>query len=139
MLRMSILVLAIVFAGFTSGAAQEVLPPDPGIEATISNQFNAFVSRDVDAAFSYASPMIQGMFGTPERFGTMVQRGYPMVWDPGQIEFIDLQTLGGVIVQRVQVIDQAGTVHYLGYAMIETEAGWVINGVQILRAPGVGA
>jgi hypothetical protein len=42
-------------------------------------------------------------------------------------------------VQRVEVIDQSGTAHYLGYQMIETENGWRINGVQILRAPQVGA
>jgi hypothetical protein len=42
-------------------------------------------------------------------------------------------------VQRVEVIDQAGTAHYLGYQMIETENGWRINGVQILaRAAGRG-
>jgi hypothetical protein len=48
----------------------------------------------------------------------MVEAGYPMVWTPGQVEFIDLQTLGSIIVQRVEVIDQAGTAHYLGYQMI---------------------
>jgi hypothetical protein len=71
--------------------------------------------------------------------GAWWQQGYPMVWTPGQVEFIDLQSLGSIIVQRVEVIDQAGTAHYLGYQMIQTENGWRINGVQILRAPQVGA
>ena len=62
-----------------------------------------------------------------------------MVWSPGQVEFIDLQTLSGRIVQRVEVIDQAGTAHYLGYQdLVQTEPGWRINGVQILRGPQVG-
>lgn len=138
MLRALILCFALVLAG-VSAKAQEVLAPNPAIEDTIQNQFDAFVARDVEQAFTYASPNIQGLFGTPENFGRMVQQGYPMVWDPGQVDFIDLQALGSLVVQRVQVIDQAGNAHYLGYAMVETEAGWVINGVQILRAPGVGA
>lgn len=119
--------------------AQEVLQPNPDIEATIQSQFDAFLDRDVGEAWQYASPNIQSLFGSPERFGQMVEMGYPMVWTPGQVGFIDLQTLGGIIVQRVEVIDQAGTAHYLGYQMIETENGWRINGVQILRAPSVGA
>ncbi len=138
MVRAIILCLALAVAGF-SAKAQELLAPNPAIENTIQSQFDAFIARDVEGAFQYASPNIQGMFRTPENFGLMVQQGYPMVWDPGQVDFIDLQSLGGVVVQRVQVIDQAGRAHYLGYAMVETEAGWVINGVQILRAPDVGA
>jgi len=120
-------------------SAQELLAPDPDIEATIQNQFDAFLDRDVGEAWQYASPNIQSLFGTPENFGRMVESGYPMVWSPGQVEFIDLQTLSGRIVQRVEVIDQAGTAHYLGYQMVQTENGWRINGVQILRGPQVGA
>jgi len=123
----------------TLASAQEVLAPNPDIEATIQSQFDAFLDRDVGEAWTYASPNIQSLFGSPENFGRMVETGYPMVWTPGRVAFIDLQTLGGRLVQRVEVIDRAGTAHYLGYQMIETDAGWRINGVQILRAPGVGA
>jgi hypothetical protein len=79
------------------------------------------------------------MFGDPQRFGQMVQQGYPMVWNPGAVTFIDLQTFGGLIVQRVEVIDEAGAAHYLGYAMVETAEGWRISGVQILDAPTIAA
>ncbi|MFW5641513.1 MAG: DUF4864 domain-containing protein [Roseicyclus sp.] len=119
--------------------AQEVLAPNPDIEATIRSQFDAFLDRDLGEAWQYASPGIQRLFGSPENFGRMVERGYPMVWTPGRVDFIDLQTLGGLLVQRVEVIDAAGNAHYLGYQMIETEAGWRIDGVRILRAPDVGA
>jgi hypothetical protein len=120
-------------------AAQDVLAPNPDIEATIQSQFDAFLDRDVGEAWQYASPNIQSLFGNAENFGRMVQQGYPMVWTPGQVEFIDLQSLGSIIVQRVEVIDQAGTAHYLGYQMIRTENGWRINGVQSLaRAAGRG-
>ena len=62
-----------------------------------------------------------------------------MVWAPAQVDFIYLQSFGGILVQRVQVIDQAGNAHYLGYQMIQTEGGWKINGVQILTPPQVAA
>ena len=134
------IILAIGLSLWASlAAAQEILAPNPDIEATIQNQFNAFLDRDVGEAWQYASPNIQALFGNPENFGRMVASGYPMVWTPGQVAFIDLQTLAGIIVQRVEVIDQAGTAHYLGYQMIQTDNGWRINGVQILRAPQVGA
>jgi hypothetical protein len=134
------MILAIGLSVWASlAAAQDVLAPNPDIEATIQSQFDAFLDRDVGAAWQYASPNIQSLFGNAENFGRMVQQGYPMVWTPGQVEFIDLQSLGSIIVQRVEVIDQAGTAHYLGYQMIQTENGWRINGVQVLRAPQVGA
>ncbi|WP_224813754.1 DUF4864 domain-containing protein [Hasllibacter sp. MH4015] len=120
-------------------AAQEVVAPNPAIEAVIGSQFDAFRAEDVQEAWRYASPNIQGIFGDPQRFGAMVQQAFPMVWSPGQVNFVDLQALGGLLVQRVEVVDQAGNLHYLGYAMVETDDGWRINGVQILRAPSFGA
>ena len=119
--------------------AQELLAPNPEIEAVIGGQFDAFRSGDVTGAWAFASPNIQGIFGNPGNFGRMVEQGFPMVWNPGAVSFVDLQTLGGLIVQRVEVIDGQGNLHYLGYAMVQTADGWRINGVQILRAPALGA
>lgn len=132
------IIIAIVISILAFGSARAD-GQDAGIEQTITAQLQAFTSRDVAQAFTFASPMIQGMFGSADRFGQMVENGYPMVWNPAEVEFIDLQTLGGVIIQRVEVVDQSGTLHYLGYSMIETEDGWRINGVQVLRAPALGA
>ncbi|MBF9043047.1 DUF4864 domain-containing protein [Rhodobacterales bacterium HKCCE4037] len=118
--------------------AQERLAPNPDIEAVIGGQFDAFRSDDLMGAWQFASPGIQSMFGEPERFGMMVEQAFPMVWEPGAVTFIDLQSLGSLIVQRVEVIDRNGVAHYLGYAMIQTENGWRISGVEILDAPGIG-
>ena len=139
MIRAAILSLALAIFAVLPTSAQEALAPNPDIEAVIGSQFNAFRAEDVTGAWQYASPNIQGQFGNPQNFGRMVQQAFPMVWQPGQVDFIDLQTFGAVIVQRVEVVDQAGNLHYLGYAMVETENGWRINGVQILRAPSLGA
>jgi hypothetical protein len=138
MLRILIACLTLALTG-PLAHAQERLEPNPDIEATIANQFEAFRDRDVGEAWQYASPNIQMLFGNPDNFGQMVRNGYPMVWSPGEVDFIDLQSFGGVLVQRVEVIDQSGTAHYLGYQMIRTDQGWRINGVRVLRAPQVGA
>ncbi len=109
------------------------------IRSVISNQLEAFNQRDVDGAFSYASPAIKGMFGTPQNFGRMVEQGYPMVWTNSDVEFLDLRDDGGRLVQRVMMRDPSGARHVLDYQMIETEQGWQINGVWIVPAPDVGA
>ena len=134
-------VFAGIFVSFFAlmASAQEVLAPNPEIEATIAGQFDAFLAEDVGAAWQFASPNIQRIFRDAKNFGRMVEQGYPMVWAPAQVDFIDLQSFGGILVQRVQVIDQAGNAHYLGYQMIQTEGGWKINGVQILPPPQVAA
>jgi hypothetical protein len=117
--------------------AQEA--PDPAIQSTIQNQFDAFLSDDLATAFSFASPTIKGIFGSPERFGQMVQQGYPMVRRPASVTYLDLRNVAGNLWQRVMVTDQAGRVHMLDYQMIQTPDGWQINGVQLLPPAGVGA
>ena len=127
------------FLWFGVAQAQDALPPDAGIEATISAQIDAFLKDDFAEAFTYASPNIQGMFGTSDRFGQMVRNGYPMVWRPGDVQYLELRNVGGALWQKVMIRDQQGGMHVLDYQMIETSEGWKINGVQILRAPGVSA
>ena len=105
----------------------------------IQSQIEAFLAVDFETAFTFASPNIQGLFGTPERFGMMVRQGYPMVWRPADVRYVELAEIGGQVWQRVMITDQAGAVHMLGYQMIESGEGWQINGVRILQAPQVGA
>lgn len=112
---------------------------NPAIEGVIQSQIEAFLADDVETAFTFASPNIQGLFGTPERFGMMVRQGYPMVWRPADVQYLELAEIGGQVWQRVMITDQAGAVHMLGYQMIETGEGWQINGVRILQAPQLGA
>ena len=109
------------------------------IEANISAQIEAFKSDDLDTAFSYASPNIRQIFRTPENFGAMVRGGYPMVWRPGTVRFLELREIAGRLWQKVLITDPQGAVHILDYQMIELDSGWKINGVQILQAPKASA
>ena len=130
--------LAAALAALSGGAfAQEA----GELEGVITEQMSAFLADDVATAFTYASPMIRGMFGNPGNFGAMVRNGYPMVWRPADIRFED-QRPGrrpGEVVQRLSLRGPDGSYYICDYTMVETPAGWKINGVQILPAPGVGA
>jgi Domain of unknown function (DUF4864) len=113
-------------------------PRNPAIEGTIQSQIDAFLADDFATAFSFASPNIKGIFGTPENFGAMVTQGYPMVHRPRSVEMLELREVAGNLWQRVMVTDQAGASHLLDYMMVETPDGWQINAVQLLPAVGVG-
>ena len=120
------------------GLALPAAAQEEPIREVIESQIAAFQADDMVTAFSYASPGIQAMFGTPENFGLMVKQGYPMVYRPTDVEMGDLREVAGNLWQRVRVEDQAGAAWFLDYMMIETPEGWLINAVQILPAPEVG-
>ena len=129
------LMTLVLLTGLSFGAKAQ----DSDIQAVISSQIEAFKVDDFTTAFTFASPNIQGIFGSPQNFGRMVSQGYPMVWRPADVEYLDLGERGGRLVQQVLITDQAGNVHLLEYAMIETENGWKVNGVQILKPAGATA
>jgi len=111
----------------------------PAIEGVIQRQLDAFQSDDVATAFGFASPNIKSIFGDKDRFGIMVQRGFPMVWRHSGVRFLELREVQGRMWQRVLVTDVSGQIHILDYQMVESQQGWQINAVEILRAQSVGA
>ena len=106
------------------------------VTAVIGSQISAFLNNDTETAFSYASPSIRRLFGTPDRFGEMVRQGYPMVWRPAEVRYLQLREVAGSLWQRVMITDPAGVIHMLDYQMKMIDGMWRINGVQILPAPG---
>ncbi|MEJ6397517.1 DUF4864 domain-containing protein [Yoonia sp. 208BN28-4] len=122
-----------VFSALSLCAQESPVVPDLTIEDVISNQLSAFNDRDVEEAWAYASPFIKGIFGNPGNFGTMVQRGYPMVWDNDAVRFLELRDVNGRPMQKVMLRDADGGVHFLEYEMLETPDGWQINGVALVE------
>lgn len=112
---------------------------DTAIEKTISRQIEAFLADDVETAFSFAAPNIKALFGTPERFGQMVRQGYPMVWRPAMVSFLDLELTDEGWVQRVLFEDQRGRYFVGRYFMVETPDGWQIRAVHIEKANAAAA
>ena len=130
------ILFAVMFSlvGVVSASAQEA-----EIKGTISEQIQAFKADDFVAAFEFAAPGLQAFFRSPDNFRKMVTEGYPMVWKPAEVEYLDLKQNGPSFFQRVRITDAEGRFHYLSYRMIMTGQGWRIGGVQILDAPGVSA
>ena len=114
------------------------LRADERIGQVIRDQIAAFQVDDFATAFTYASPMIRQLFGTSERFGQMVQQGYPMVYRPADVTMLDQRGLGENVIQRVRIRDGQGRVHVLDYLMIPVDGTWQINGVQLVRQAEVG-
>lgn len=116
--------------------ASGVFAQDADIRATIGQQFEAFKADDFATAFAFASPDLQLFFQSPQNFGQMVSQGYPMVWRPAAVAYLELREEDGVYFQKVQIADQSGMFHYLEYHMVQLDGAWRIGGVQILDAPG---
>ena len=123
----------IVGALLALGLTEPSFGQDDEIKGVISSQIEAFQSDDFSTAFTFASPSIQLMFGTPDNFGRMVSQGFPMVWRPSDVEYLGLREDRGALVQRLQVTDSDGRLHVLDYFMVETADGWKINGVEFVK------
>ena len=128
------IIAGIVLVVVTAPAVQA---QEAAIQSVISDQIAAFQADDFDRAFSFASPGIQALFGTPGQFGIMVRNGYPMVWRPADVTFLDLRNESRGLIQSVMIRDGQGALHVLDYLMTKTDAGWKIDGVFLRRpAPG---
>jgi hypothetical protein len=137
MFRMfKVVAIAALMNGLFFGAA---MAQKAEIQTTIASQIEAFQVDDFETAFGFASPTLRRLFGSSENFRGMVTRGYPMVWRPAEVRYLELAEIGGSFWQKVLIKDQSGVTHILGYRMLETDMGLKINGVQLLPAPDVGA
>ena len=134
-MKQILLVVTMVLALWVRPAAAD----DAAVQGVISAQIEAFKADDFARAFTFASPTIQDVFRTPENFGAMVRNGYPMVWRPAEVRYLDLREVAGSHWQRVMITDTKGRVHLLDYQMVKLESGWKINAVQLLNGHAEGA
>ena len=119
----------------TFGFGFNVAAQQSEIQDTISNQIEAFKVDDFVEAFRYATPQLQQLFQSPQNFQRMVTQGYPMVWRPAELRYLDLSERDGALWQKVEIVDAEGRLHLLAYRMEQTPEGWRIGGVQFLKAP----
>ncbi|MCH8931319.1 MAG: DUF4864 domain-containing protein, partial [Proteobacteria bacterium] len=110
--KLDFMIIAVLL--FTLPAVAQSLPSQVGeadrqaIRMVIEEQLGAFQRDDAVAAFAQASPNIQAMFQTPDRFMDMVRGGYRPVYRPRRVEFRDIIDLDGVPTQRVFIIGPDG-------------------------------
>ena len=117
-------------------AQAQVSEPDrSAIRDVIERQIEAFRRDDGQAAFGYASPSIQGMFGSPDTFMDMVRQGYRPVYRPRAVEFREIVTLQGMVTQKAHVIGPDGRPVTAFYPMArQADGSWRIEGCY-LQAP----
>ena len=125
--------LTLILGLFFSAPSSLRADTSSDIQKIISDQLAAFLQNDLETAFEFASPSIQGMFMSPDNFGRMVKQGYPMVWRQKEFRFLGLTRQSYGYDQIVMFKDLNGRSHYLKYAMTQLSDGWRINGVVFLK------
>ena len=104
------LLLVAFWAGLSTLAPTSALAGDDvaSAQSVIREQEQAFGRDDAAAAYSYAAPAIHEIFPNPGIFMQMVQQGYGPVYRHKSFEFGEAKAEGGVIAQRVHIIDANG-------------------------------
>lgn len=110
-------------------------------QAVISGQLEAFKKDDGQTAYSFAAPIVKGIFPTAEIFMGMVKRGYEPIYKNTKYSFGDLATDSlGRPAQHVIITATNGKRYEAVYAMQQQPDGsWKIAGVQMVEIPSVDA
>jgi hypothetical protein len=104
-------------------------------QAAISAQAEAFGRDDAATAYGYAAPAIHGLFPQPDVFMNMVRDGYAPVYRHKSFEFGEGQAAGGMIAQRVHIIDADGVAWEALYTLERQPDGSLkITGCTLLKA-----
>lgn len=137
--------LAFICAPFLSGrAAGQQSGSDLSsdlikIKTVIRSQLAAFPKGDAEAAFGFASPKIQRLFGDAANFMQMVRQQYATIYDAKQVFFQEILIGPAGPVQPVSIIDSRGRSVIARYQMQrQTDGSWRINGVTVLPVKSQG-
>lgn len=129
----------LLLVALSAGAQEQALTAadQAAIRTVITRQLDAFRQDDAVTAFSFASPMIQAKFGTPEVFLHMVKTAYQSVYRPRYVAFKDLQRSQGVPTQPVFLIGPDGVPVTAMYIMQkQPDDTWKIDGCYLLATKG---
>ena len=107
------------------------------IRGMIQDQLEAFKRDDGARAFSYASPTLQTMFGSQERFMAMVKQGYQPVYRPRSYTLGEFKDTPEGTSLSVQIQDLEGLDWIEIYTLEQQPDGtWRISGCHLVKAPG---
>ncbi len=118
--------------------AEAVSPSDTrAIRTIVEAQLDAFAADDAKRAFSYAAPSIREMFATPDQFMAMVRGGYPVVYRPATVTFLNPEWVEGQLVQGVHLTDSSGALWIAIYRLErQPDKSWRISGCEVQRSSG---
>lgn len=133
-MRALFLMVALLAALATPSRADDIATAQQVIQA----QEQAFIRDDAAAAYSFAAPSIQSMFGNSDIFMLMVREGYPPVYRHRSFEFGKSKQSDGSIVQEVQIVDADGD-PWLALYTLEPQADGSLKIVACTLSKLVGA
>ena len=126
----ALVMLVVVVVAIGDAAAETTAADRAAFVRTIEGQLDAFRADDGSAAFSFASPGIQGLFGSPDTFMDMVRSGYRAVYRPRSTRFLNAVETPRGPVQRVLFVGPDGRPVIAEYQMERQPDGtWRIDGV----------
>jgi hypothetical protein len=106
------------------------------IRGIIQDQIEAFKRDDAVRAFSYATPALQNMFGSQERFMAMVKEGYKPVYRPRSYTMGEFKDTPDGTSLSVQIQDLEGMDWVAIYTLEQQPNGtWRISGCYLAKAP----
>ena len=77
------------------------------------------------------------MFGTPDRFMEMVRAGYPVVYRPAAVVFLNPESVEGQLLQGVHLTDASGGLWLAIYRLErQPDKSWRIAGCDVQRSVG---
>lgn len=124
-------------AGLAAARAEVGSADREAFRGIISNQIDAFRRDDGAAAYSYASPTIQGLFPSVDRFMAMVRSGYQPVYRPRSVTFGPTVETPRGPEQRVFVTGPDGRNWVAVYSLQKQPDGsWRINGCVLIEDTG---
>jgi hypothetical protein len=126
-----LLLAALVFCAGPARSADDIA----NAQNVIRLQEQAFSHDDASAAYSYAAPAIRQIFPEADIFMFMVRRSYAPVYRHRSFEFGEARTDGGLVAQRVHIVDENGEGWEALYTLERQADGSLkITGCTLLKA-----
>lgn len=109
-------------------------------QAVISSQIEAFRTKDAPGAFQYAGAGFQVSFPSAEAFFiAIISSGYSPIMESRSHSFGGFQMVGdNAVLQQVKFLGNDQGLYEAVYQLAQEPGGWRVQGVQLVRQPGVG-
>ena len=105
---------------------------EKNVRAAVQGQLTALARDDARKAFSYAAPNVREAVGSAEGFMALVRRSYPVVYRPASVAFLKPESKDGLVIQRVQMLDDQGNAWLAVYSLQrQKDKAWRITGCQV--------
>jgi hypothetical protein len=131
-------VLALAIGAPRLASAEELSAGDQAtIKGMISSQIEAFRHDDGNAAYSFASPNIQGLYPSVDTFMNMVRNAYKPVYRPQSVTFGAMNDSPYGPQMKVFLVGPDGKSYVALYTLQrQPDGSWRINGCTLIEDSG---